>query len=433
MSTEKIAIVIGAGIAGLTAAYQLQKKGHDVLVLEARNTPGGRMSTVDWEGFKVDVGAKFVTSSDKTLLALVDEIGLTDQLVREEDGLTITIYRDGELHSANFLNLFSYFGWSGVSFKARMAMLKLIPKFFPMLGFKDVYHLERNPLPDTDVTYEEFFRNEISEEMFEYWAIPMFETMCSYGGEDVSRTAFLALMASYLNADSVTFKDGIGTLPDALAERVTVETGARVQKIMVYPDGSGARVVYTQKGETKNLTAANVVVAVPGNQVLDLFPDPRPAWREFFPQVNYSRGALHYHILETDYQPEVSGTMVPRNLGLALNGISFEQYKNERWLFMTDPSPTHFVPGKSEKEYEREAMDTSAMIFPDVIGTFRAHRLFAWDEKVPTFRPGYLSALAKFWEDPQEGPIFFCGDYFAGPSTGGALFTGMECVERIED
>jgi len=123
MSTEKIAIVIGAGIAGLTAAYQLQKKGHDVLVLEARNTPGGRMSTVDWEGFKVDVGAKFVTSSDKTLLALVDEIGLTDQLVREEDGLTITIYRDGELHSANFLNLFSYFGWSGVSFKARMAII----------------------------------------------------------------------------------------------------------------------------------------------------------------------------------------------------------------------------------------------------------------------------------------------------------------------
>jgi hypothetical protein len=174
-------------------------------------------------------------------------------------------------------------------------------------------------------------------------------------------------------------------------------------------------------------------VAIPGNHVLGLFPDPQPAWREFFPKVNYSRGALHYHILETDYQPEVAGTMVPRALGLPLNGISFEQFSDGRWLFMTDPSHKHFIPGKSDEEYEQEAMSTATMVYPEIIGTFKAHRLFAWNEKVPTFRPGYLDALVKFWENPQEGPVYFCGDYFAGPSTGGALFTGLECVERIKD
>ncbi len=114
-----------------------------------------------------------------------------------------------------------------------------------------------------------------------------------------------------------------------------------------------------------------------------------------------------------------------------LNGISFEQYQNGRWLFMTDPSKSHFTPGKSEVEYEREAMETAVKIYPEIEGTFRAHQLFAWDEKVPTFRPGYLDALAEFWADPQEGPVYFCGDYFAGPSTGGALYTGLECAERI--
>ena len=39
-------VVMGAGIAGLTAAYELKKAGYDCLVLEARNRIGGRAWTV---------------------------------------------------------------------------------------------------------------------------------------------------------------------------------------------------------------------------------------------------------------------------------------------------------------------------------------------------------------------------------------------------
>ena len=224
-------IIIGSGISGLAAAYELQNAGHDVLVLEQSHRVGGRMTTVDWGGFKVDIGAKFVTSSDKALLDMVQVLGLEDQLVREQQGLTITIYRDGELHSANFLSIPSYFGWSGVSLGARLAMLKLIPYFLPMLRMKNVYHLEGAPGPDLDETYEEFFYDRISREMFEYWAIPMFEVMCSYSGDDISRKAFLAMMVGYMNADSITFKDGVGALPEALASRFEIELNARVRTL----------------------------------------------------------------------------------------------------------------------------------------------------------------------------------------------------------
>jgi oxygen-dependent protoporphyrinogen oxidase len=431
MTLQSSTIVVGAGISGLSAAYELQKAGREVIILEARDHVGGRMTTVDWGGFKVDIGAKFVTTSDKSLLDMVRTLGLEDQLVRDESGLTITIFRNDKLHSANFLSIPSYFGWTGVSLGARLAMLKLIPHFLKMMRLKNVYHLEQAPGPDLDETYEQFFYNRISEEMFEYWAIPMFEVMCSYSGEDVSSKAFLAMMMAYMNADSVTFKEGVGVLPNTMAAQFEIELNSQVKGIEILPDYSGAKVRYVQNGTEKSLSASTVVVAIPGNHVLGLFEDPQPAWQQFFPKVGYSTGALHYHIVETDYQPEVEGVFIPRSTKLPISGVGFEEYKDGRWLMISDPSIYTFSMDKPEEQLNQEAVETATKIFPAIEGKFVDHRIFRWREKVPTFRPGYLDALTTFWENPQEAPIFFCGDYFAGPSTGGALYTGKECAARV--
>jgi oxygen-dependent protoporphyrinogen oxidase len=431
MANAASIVVVGAGIAGLTAAYQLKKAGHDVLVLDMNNYVGGRMANVEWEGFLVDIGAKFVTTADKSLLRVVDEMGLSDQMVTSTEGLRITIYRDGKLHSADFLSIPSYFGWSGVSLKARLAMFRLLPYFLRLGKLANVYHLERASIPDIDETYEQFFKEQISEEMFEFWAIPMFETMCAYTGEDVSRKAFLAMMVSYLNASSVTFREGIGLLPKRLAEQFEVELTAQVKGIKMKPDGSGVDVRYSVDGKQKTVSADRVVVAVQGNHVLPLLDDPRPAWQAFFPKIHYSTGALHYHIAETDYHPPVKGTFVPRSSKLPINSVAFERYQDGRWLMLTDPSVYTFDMAQHPDELAAQAQEVACMIFPALKGTFHAHRIFKWRDKLPTFRPGYLDALARFWDDPQEGPVFFCGDYFAGPSTGGALYTGMECADRV--
>ena len=57
---RKEVVVVGAGIAGLTAAYELSAAGKDVLVLEARDRIGGRTHTIDLAGAIVDLGASWL-------------------------------------------------------------------------------------------------------------------------------------------------------------------------------------------------------------------------------------------------------------------------------------------------------------------------------------------------------------------------------------
>ena len=59
-------VVIGAGPAGLTAAYMLAKKGHRrVTILEADDIVGGISRTAQYKGFRFDIGGhRFFSKSD---------------------------------------------------------------------------------------------------------------------------------------------------------------------------------------------------------------------------------------------------------------------------------------------------------------------------------------------------------------------------------
>ena len=58
MKSKKRIIIIGAGPAGLTAAYELldKSKDYEVIVLEESNTLGGISRTVNYKGNRMDLG-----------------------------------------------------------------------------------------------------------------------------------------------------------------------------------------------------------------------------------------------------------------------------------------------------------------------------------------------------------------------------------------
>ncbi len=68
-------VVVGAGFAGLTAARELTRLGHEVQVLEGRNRVGGRAYTTMLAGVPIDLGATFVGPTQDAVLALAAELG----------------------------------------------------------------------------------------------------------------------------------------------------------------------------------------------------------------------------------------------------------------------------------------------------------------------------------------------------------------------
>ena len=76
----KRVVIIGGGLSGLAAAYDLVRAGHQVTILEAASDFGGLASSFRLEGQPVERFYHFICRSDKHLLQFVDELGLKSQL-----------------------------------------------------------------------------------------------------------------------------------------------------------------------------------------------------------------------------------------------------------------------------------------------------------------------------------------------------------------
>jgi protoporphyrinogen oxidase len=89
-------IVIGAGAMGLAAAYHAGKAGHEVVVVEASNTPGGMAAHFDFGGVSLERFYHFVCKTDYPTFELMAELGMSGRL-RWVD-TTMGLFNDGKLH-----------------------------------------------------------------------------------------------------------------------------------------------------------------------------------------------------------------------------------------------------------------------------------------------------------------------------------------------
>jgi oxygen-dependent protoporphyrinogen oxidase len=95
--------VIGAGLAGLTAAFRLVRAGERVTLFEAQTRAGGQLFSECGDGFVVEHGAEGYVAGSEAVATLADEVGIAarvvEQLVRTSyrfDGVSLTPLEGGE-------------------------------------------------------------------------------------------------------------------------------------------------------------------------------------------------------------------------------------------------------------------------------------------------------------------------------------------------
>ncbi|MDD5370662.1 MAG: NAD(P)/FAD-dependent oxidoreductase [Anaerolineaceae bacterium] len=206
----KIAI-IGAGIGGMAAAYDLVKAGHSVTLYESAETVGGLAAGFkepNWD-WSVERFYHHWFASDKHILGLIDELGWEDK-VRFLRPLTVMY------HAGKFYPFDSIFTNIPLFLLRHYPLLDVI-----RFGFVGMYlRLTNNWKPLEKSTTEAWMRKWAGDRIFEMMWQPM---LIGKFGERYAKAVNMAWMWARLKSRTTrlgTFEGGFQAFADALAGRL---------------------------------------------------------------------------------------------------------------------------------------------------------------------------------------------------------------------
>ena len=406
VSQEEI-IIVGAGLSGLACALKLQEAGHEFLLLEASDGPGGRVRTDEVDGFLLDRGFQVYLDAYPTAGELLDLPQLN--LHTFEPGAFV--FKGKKLH--RMMDVFrrpqylltSAFSPIGTLWdKVRVACLRY------SLTRSSAQEIAKTPeLPTRDFLKKYGFSDGMIEDFFGSF----------YGGIFLERA--LRTSNRQFQFTFKMFAKGAATLPAGGIGQITKQLADRIPQARIRYQCSVSAIreneISLTSGET--LSAQKIILATPYHVTSTLLPDlkiPEFGWRAV---TN-----LYFQAPHSPVQEPI----------IILNGENKGRVNNVAVL--SDVCPTYAPSGQSLISvsllglFEEENLPETVK---KELQQWFGQQVTQWKHlrtnRIPHALPEQLPN-APIIHHPKP-PLYLCGDYGTSTSIEGAIISGQQAAQRV--
>jgi monoamine oxidase len=449
---SKKVVIIGAGLAGLAAAYELSQAGHDVSVLEARTRPGGRVYTMRGQfadGLFAEAGATNVFDVHRWTIKYAGLFGVALDSVTAPGGASIFHVNGKRIVTKPNTPV----DWP-VQLRADEQGLtrgqlwnNYVAPILKELGDPEAVAWPPSSLKKyDDISFTQFLNDR--------GASPGAISLLRLGfvdllGEGADTTSALDVLREALprslEKQLYVIRGGSDTLPQAMAAKLDSKIRYGCAVVRIEQDDRGARVTCSRGGTNETITCQYVICAIPFSVLRDVKFSP-PVSREkqqaiaqlgntsvvrvflqarqrFWLQQGLSGAASTDLPIMTTYD---KAFYLPGTRGLLEAYVAGERARklaamtaNERVRFtvsqleLVHPAIRTYVEGGSSICWDNEEWSRGA---------------YAW------FRPGQMTSLLPHIAAP-EGRIHFAGDH-TSPAPGwmdGALQSGNRVAHEVAE
>lgn len=421
--TSRVA-VIGGGIAGLAAAYELKCGGVDAVVLEAGDRPGGSIDGSLVGGLTVDSGPDGFVARDDAAAELCRRIGLGGELVAPATS-GARLFLDGGLLPLPDRSVL------GVPWSAGAVEGTGIVSEAGVETLRAGLAREADPLAG-DATVGEVLRPRLGDEVFERLVDPLLGGINAGSADRMSIEACTpplyeaarrggplgaALQAAGRRGAAGTgaaaspvfqsVRGGVTRMVDALAgelgDAVSLSTPVR----RVAP-AAGARTRWQVTTPRGSMEVSGVVLACPAWESARLLEPLSPDAARTLGEIDYADVALAIFVVPDEHviRPlDGSGFLVPRSQGLLTTACSWSSFKwrhyaraglavlrisagrtdDRRWMDLSSGELVSALAG--------ELAETGIVSGDAAAGGWFQARLRPWKRSLPQYRPGHLERV----------------------------------------
>lgn len=433
------AVVAGAGIAGLTAAYRLQQAGWEVEVFESEPQAGGRVETIVRSGYSVDTGATAFAARYPIATALAEELGL--RIV--DTAPYLGVYRGGRIRLLRLDRLIS----SGlttdvISVGSKLKLARVVfdvarASLRGMLSYDDL----RAAAPLDTETARDYIRRLAGVEADTYFGEPITRALLLANSDKVSRVELMSGLVNAVAGQLTTLAGGQAAIIDALLSRIqTVHLRSPV--VALTDTADGVRLGYRgPDGVTKLVDADACVVATPLPVAAAICAPAREQLGtlndalRFTQAINVAIGTTRRADtpaflvqLPAAEDSEICMIIVENNKapdrappGHGLLSVCWEMSAAAAWMQCSDD------------ELIARSLQTVLRLFPELQGSVDFTYVRRWQVALPQTRIGVYQRIAEFTSniDPASR-IQFAGDYLSQTGQNTAVAWGNRAAANLD-